>query len=294
MTDAQTEFGGKPDSLSAGSWAILAALTLIVATACVSLGFWQWGRHEARGARNAVVEASYDQAPAPLSTILTTARGDVDAVQWRPVTLTGTYVGEPVLVRNRPIGLGSGFHVLGVLAVPDGSLIVVNRGYLATSLPVEQIDPPLPPAGEVTVVGRIRPAEPDHNRAVTGHQVYTFTPAQVTLAAGVGNSDGVMEASFYVVADPSLGPNDSNELSAIPRPETDQGPHLSYAFQWWTFAAGILGAFIVLFVRERRPARVTLNDLLDPNATQGTSRSAARTKGLDESAEDEEISHQLR
>ena len=247
-------------------------------------------------------------ATSDLATPAGELRVPADSVQWRPVSASGRFTGNSVLVRNRPVGHGAGFHVLGVFESDDGSAWVVNRGFLPTSLPASQVSVPSPPGGHVDLVARVRPAEPANSRGVSGNQIYTFSPDQVVVAAGLTSAPDGFVLDAYLVADTALasGPG----LVPIPAPETDQGPHLSYAFQWWTFTVGVLGAYAVLFAREHRGKRVTLDDLLAPGdldadgaaaSTAGWSRlssstSAARVahRHSDEEDEDAQISAQLR
>ncbi len=277
------------------SWLILGIAAVLLATTCVFLGLWQWGRHEDRSARIEQIERAYNAPAVPVSELLD-SDGSIPAdIQWHPVTLTGHYVGDPVLVRNRPVGLGSGFHVLGVMELEDGSRLVINRGYLPTKLSPEQVTiPPVHP-GTVTLTGRVRSSEPNNSRGVVGNQVYTFSPEQVIEAAGLPEpTDGLVRYSYVVAAE--SGADSSAGMLALPAPSTDIGSHLSYAFQWWIFATGILGLYVVLALREFRSRRLTLDDLLDdefsPASAHKSSRKPKKPR-IDEDAEDAAVSSQL-
>src|SRR4051812_805534 len=108
---------------------LIAALVVLM----VNLGFWQLRRLDERKAQNAAVEARQDEDPVEVTTVLHV--GDdpaaVRAVQWTEVEASGEYdAGAQVLVRNRSFEGEPGFHVLTPLRLPDGSALVVNRGFV--------------------------------------------------------------------------------------------------------------------------------------------------------------------
>ena len=227
-------------------WLGVAAVAVVVAAACVLLGRWQWDRHEARAAANDLVTTNYDLPAVPLAEVADGAVAADDV--WRSVTLEGSYVGDQVTVRNRPVDGSAAARVLALLRTDDGGLVVVDRGWL----PLGEGDPvpPAYPAGEVDLVGRVRQAESTDARTAPAGQVYRIHPATVAAAAGVADGDLL---DGYVLATTEDGAAPAG-LRAFPRPQTTPGSHLSYAFQWWVFAVGALVGFVVLARREAAEA----------------------------------------
>lgn len=224
-------------------WIGVAAVLVAVAVACVFLGMWQLSRHEERSAGNALVNDNYDEAVRPLDELVDDAV-PADLV-WRSVELEGTYTGEQVVLRNRPVAGSAAARVLAVMTVDDGDRsVVVDRGWV----PLDEGEPTLPdyPAGEVTLVGRVRAAEAQDARTAPAGQVYRVHPATVAQAAGADDA-GLLDG--YVMATSEDGAP-AEGLVAFPRPETSPGSHLSYAFQWWVFALGALVGYVVLARRE--------------------------------------------
>jgi len=226
----------------------LVLLAVAVSVACVFLGRWQWHRHVARDAAIRLVEQNYSADPVPLAELLpepgaTLAPRDV----WRQATVTGTYDADAtVLLRNRPVASQPGFHVVTPLELADGSVLVVDRGWVAWDEDASgELDVPAPPAGEVTVTVHLRPDEPADPRSAPAGQVQAINVGQV-LAAG-GSSAASFGGYGGLVAESPAAPV---ELGALPAPSTDPGSHLSYAFQWWTFSVGSLAAFGWLARRE--------------------------------------------
>ena len=263
-------------------WVGAAAIAVVVATACVLLGQWQWDRHESRAAANDLVNTNYDRATAPLGDVVDGGTVGADVV-WRSVELEGRYVGEQVTVRNRPVDGNAAARVLAVLRTEgdDGvpGLVVVDRGWLP--LEDEVPVPPAYPEGEVTVVGRVREAEAADARTAPAGQVYRIEPGTVADAAGVDGGD-LLAGYVMATAEDGAAPDG---LRAFPRPETTPGSHLSYAFQWWVFAVGALVGFVVLARREAAEGAV-------PQEAPRAPRPPRRRSDADE--EDALIDAQLR
>ncbi|GMA92606.1 SURF1 family protein [Homoserinibacter gongjuensis] len=144
-------------------WGAYLALTLVFAVACGLLSWWQWARRGEAVDEIQRIEQNYDAAPRAVDEVLDGFSAWDDDDEWTPVALHGEYLADQqVLVRNRVRGGQPGFEQLVPLRLDDGSVFVVDRGWLplgdgpnATPDAVPQ-----PPEGEVTVVARLRQAEP--------------------------------------------------------------------------------------------------------------------------------------
>lgn len=223
-------------------WASWTAVAIIASIVCALLGLWQFSRYEGKAHTIALVEANYQADPRTLDEVLTGAGFD-GAAEWRPVAVHGEYVGAPVILPQRGVLGTAGDHVLHLFVTTDERTIIIDRGWY----PVGHAPPDLTaPAGRVHVVGRARPTEPPSTRGVRDHQVFAVDPAQVIEAQGPVPTPQV-QASVYLMADD--GAPGQGQLRSFPRPVADLGNHLSYAFQWWIFAAG---AFVGLGVVIRR------------------------------------------
>lgn len=206
-------------------------------TACVLLGLWQFHRYEAKSARADLIEHNYSAAPVALAEVLPEPSSSLPAAdQWRTVTLTGHYCTDPgciVYARNRPFHGEVGFAQLAPFITDQGTLVVA-RGWLATKETTsEPLDPPTVPAGERTIVVRVRAVEPAlaHRTSPPG-QIQSITAENLRAwdpLVGPVRSGGYGE----LVTEDSAAPA---HLTAFPRPETSLGPHLSYAVQWWALA----------------------------------------------------------
>ncbi|MGN6272875.1 MAG: SURF1 family cytochrome oxidase biogenesis protein [Protaetiibacter sp.] len=232
-------------------WGAYLALTLVFAIACGLLSWWQWARRSEAVDEIQRIERNYDAQPRPVNEVLGVLDGWSDEDEWTPVTLRGEYlVDDQVLVRNRVRGGQPGFEQLVPLRLDDGSVFVVDRGWLPLG-DGENATPdavPQPPAGEVTVVARLRAAEPAlPGRTAPEGQLPSIDIATIVDELGERGYTGAY--GLLASEDPGVG---ELPLPAV-RPQEDEGPHLSYALQWIAF--GVL-AFIGLFWAWRRERRI--------------------------------------
>lgn len=220
-------------------WAGYLALTIVFAIACSALGTWQLNRRAEALAEVARIDANYDAAPIPLDEALPDPAGfDVDQ-RWQVVAISGEYLpAEEIVVRNRPMGGSTGFQVITPFQLDDGTVFMVDRGWIAQNSDGRPSEIPAPPEGEVEVAARLKAGEGRiEGRTSTGIEFATIDLDE--LAERVGEpaytgAYGILVQSGDDAAEPPI---------AAPRPERDEGPHLSYALQWYVFA---LLAFIGL------------------------------------------------
>ncbi|WP_165906096.1 SURF1 family protein [Agromyces badenianii] len=220
-------------------WAGYLVLTIIFAIVSSALGTWQLNRRAEALAEVARIDANYDAEAVPVAEALPDpASFDIDQ-RWQVVSLSGEYlVDEEVVVRNRPFEGSSGFQVVTPFRLDDGTVFMIDRGWIAQNSAGRPSDVPAPPAGHVEVEARLKAGEGRiEGRTSTGVEFATIDLEEL--------SERVGEPSYtaaYGVLVQSGADADEPPLAAA-RPERDEGPHLSYALQWFVFA---LMAFIGL------------------------------------------------
>lgn len=234
--------------LATPRWLGYLALTIIFAIVASFFGLWQWDRREQAVASIDILDAHWDLDPRPLDEVLGSPPAFTPAQEWVPVLVSGQYLPEDqLLVRTRPRGGQVGFEVLVPMLTQDGRYIVVNRGWIPTGETRDYPDlVPAPPAGVVNIVARLKPSEPTlPGRGAPEGQIPSIDLGSIN--AGVSYS---LPTDFYLLLaqeSPAIAPA---PLTGV-RPQLDEGPHLSYSFQWFVF--GIL-AFIGLIVLLRQEA----------------------------------------
>ncbi|MCA0435436.1 MAG: SURF1 family protein [Austwickia sp.] len=214
---------------------------------CLFLGRWQWGRHEDRSAYAAAVTRNYDAAPVPLDRVLPAGAPLAEDRLWTRVTATGSYDrGAQQLVRNRPQNVVYGYEVIVPLRLPDGTALLVDRGWVrnaetATTLP----DVPPAPSGPVTVTGWLRQGEDSLDRTLPSGQLASINLDEAAQATGT-----TPRRAYLVLQseDDGSGTSPPRPAALLP-PDTDTGPHFAYALQWW---GGSVVGFVITIVYLRR------------------------------------------
>jgi surfeit locus 1 family protein len=228
------------------SWKGFVLLAILVAAACVRLGFWQLERLGERRARNAVALAARE---APETALAPGAMGP--ELSGRRVRLVGEFdrAGE-IVIRGQAWDGGPGVRVVTPLRLSGSdTTVLVDRGFVpapdATNADLAGLDE----TGVRTIRGLAfeLPARDDRGQPIERNGVTTWR----------GLDRGALRARlpFPVAAVGVLEAPDTAH-PAWPRrlaaPALDDGPHLSYALQWFGFALiGLVGAGVVAH-RARR------------------------------------------
>jgi len=269
-------------------WAGYLALTILFAAVCSGLGVWQLARRAEALAEVSKIDANFEATPTPLAEALPDRSGFADDQKWLPVVMTGTYLSaDELLVRNRPLNANPGFEVLTPLRMSDGTVFVVDRGWVPTGEDQDAPDAvPQPPAGEVTVVARLKAGEPSlAGRTASGNEIATINLSDVAKRVGAATYTGA-----YGLLD-SEDPAPAERPIAVAKPERDEGPHLSYAFQWFVF--GLL-AFVGLGWAIREEYRsVNAADPQERERAAGRARRQAAKPRSDSDIEDELLDYRL-
>ncbi len=212
----------------------LAALVLGLAAAAlfVRLGLWQLDRLDQRRILNASLETRLAAPPIALTTGLVAA---VDSLTFRRVRARGAFVfADEVVEGGRTFRGAPGAYLLTPLRFVDGTAVLVVRGwtYAADGLTVERES--LVEAESTTVEGVLLP--------VAGR--WSVRPD--TLTRGYPLLPLVLRRT---VPPPAL----PERVAIVALPPRDDGPHLSYAIQWFAFAViAVVGGVILA---RRPPAR---------------------------------------
>jgi surfeit locus 1 family protein len=232
----------------------------VIAIGMLALGFWQLARLQERRTQNAMIQARM-QAP-PVSLPVELGSGDWSEWDYRPVTVRGVFdPAQEIVWKTQAHNGAPGVRVITPLRIAGASsAVLVDRGWL----PYLEAEPERraaypPPAGEVTVTGLLRlpatrdsvlaprdpPLGPDlprldgwfwlDTRAIQGQMPYPLLPVIVVQAPEPG-ATGLPLREYNL--------------------QLDDGPHLSYAVQWFAFAAIAIFGPLIYWLGERRKAAV--------------------------------------
>lgn len=262
-------------------WLGYLSLVVVFAVACAGLATWQLARRDEARAEITRVEQNWEADPRPLAEVLPQLDSFDPDDKWARVTLSGHYlIDEELLARGRPRDGNPGFEQLVPLQLDDGRVFVVDRGWLATGNEQDLPDTdPAPPPGAVTLVVRLKAGEPTvAGRSAPEGQIATINLP--TIAELVGKP---LYTGAYGLLD-SESPA-APRPTAVSKPVADEGPHLSYAFQWVVF--GIM-AFVGLGWAIRQEYRIRNADDPEERArAEARRRRAAAKPRTDAEVEDE-------
>jgi surfeit locus 1 family protein len=208
----------------------LAAIVAIVV--CVAAGRWQQGRMEAKQVLRAQFDAAARAEPVAFANI--EAGADWPTLRYRSVIATGVYLGvRQILIDNKVHAGLAGYHVVTPLAMDDGHVVLVDRGWIAQGASRAEIPAAVPPAGVVSVSGRLvlptsgyielRPEAP------SGPVWQNLDPARLGAATGLAVLPVVLEATVAPVPDDGL-------VRDWPAPDFGIEQHRIYMMQWYAFA----------------------------------------------------------
>lgn len=222
------------------------AFAVLAALACVRLGVWQLARLHEKLRRNDSIAAQQRAAPVPLASL----PPDTSSAHYREATVSGRFDYDHELILSGRTHQGSpGVNLVTPVRLAGSDMaVLVNRGWVYS-----------PDGGRVD---RSRWREGD-SAAVTGYVELYAPDAGVTSSVNdprivrrLSRSEITSKipypvAPYYLVAtsDTADGAHPArNELPAL-----DEGPHRSYAIQWFSFAAFALAGALMIVLRERHP-----------------------------------------
>lgn len=207
----------------------------------VSLGGWQLRRLDDKRDFNDRVRTTSDAPVADLDDL-----GD-DVDEYRRVTARGSYLERELIVVNVSQGGTSGRDQVVALALADGTLLIVNRGFAIGAAGF-----PALPTGEVEVTGRVRRSqEARTGQPVDDADAQLVEIRRVDLDILAGQFDMPLHPYYLELLLENGSPVDG--LQPIAFPTLDEGPHLSYAIQWYVFSVSVAVGW-VFAVRRGGPS----------------------------------------
>lgn len=228
---------------------------VIIAPVMVGLGVWQLARLGERRTLNAQIRARLDLAPLVLTGAPLT---DTTQLDYRRVRARGVYdFTNEIVLRNRAYQETPGGHVLTPLRLAEGqAAVLVDRGWI----PYDQLAPEVRsvyqlPVGQVEVAGRARlsqlraspllPADPPLGPDLPRLDAWYWVNLEQIQAQ--------LPYSLLPVFIELDKPTDNTQLPFVSE-EVDltDGPHLSYAFQWFAFAIIAVAGPLIYWRQQRR------------------------------------------
>ncbi|MDQ0690998.1 SURF1 family protein [Arthrobacter sp. W4I7] len=256
--------------LFSSKWLGYLLLAAIFATACVFLGRWQMDRRAETLAEINRVVTNYSATPVPFAGV----REDFDQLdpgkEWTQVELKGSYLPDGQrIVRNRPLNGQPGYEVVVPFRLATGETVIVDRGWLpiGNNNPGSPDSVPAPPAGEVTVVVRLKHPEPALQRGAPEGQLASIDLTAYSAELGYP----LLTGAYGQLA--SETPPAAEMPLPFPKPSTEEGTHLSYSLQWFAFGVLMFVGFGYAARQQARNAAIDAED--DDGLPDGLRHSAA-------------------
>ncbi|HEY0970692.1 MAG TPA: SURF1 family protein [Gemmatimonadales bacterium] len=229
-----------------------AILFLVIAAAAaflfVRLGFWQLGRLQERKTRNAVVAVRLDSAMVGPELL----PADTGLLRYRRVAVSGVYdhANEVILAgRTRQGSPGVNFYT--PLRIPGrDTAILVNRGwvYSPDATDVDAARWREPARAEVRGFALPFPAPGRGDPVIHGRERTLRHPELAAMRELIPYPI----AGYYLVQTDTTDFDIDSTPARLAPPALDEGPHLSYALQWFSFAAIALGGAGVMAWNGRK------------------------------------------
>jgi surfeit locus 1 family protein len=226
--------------LSRSGWVVLLAALLGVAVTA-RLGVWQLDRAAQKNALQAALDERRALPPLPVAELAAT-QAQAEIQHHRAVVVEGRWLAEhSVYLENRQMNGRPGFYVVTPLLLPDGTAVVVQRGWQPRDMTERtRVTAPPTPGGPVAVAGRIAPPP---------GRLYEFEGAasgpirqNLDLDAFAAEIGHPLRPLSVVQEDGPLTPADGL-LRQWPQPAAGVHKHFGYAFQWFALATLILGLY---------------------------------------------------
>jgi surfeit locus 1 family protein len=237
-------------------WILGSVLVIIIAAVFVWLGFWQLDRLAQRKAQNTKIEAEISAPPLNLNQEYRNPQ--LTGMQYRRITAIGQFDASREFLLNNQVWNGQlGYHVLTPLILQGSNeIILVDRGWIpyADARQGKRYDE----NGLMTVNGMISLSQTgfDLNSLLGGSP--SNSPSSDGFVGKI-NLDQIQKQisisllPIYIqeTSDPSFT---GLPERILPQIDLSDGPHLSYAIQWFSFTV-ILLVFFLLFIRRKLRAQ---------------------------------------
>ncbi|MEN3950998.1 SURF1 family protein [Iodidimonas sp. SYSU 1G8] len=222
-------------------------ITVAAVLVCAACGIWQLQRMVWKHDLVDKIEQRVELPATPLPSAIEVP----DDWEYRHVTVTGEFLHDKESYLQAQSGNGNfGWQVITPLRRDDGTVVLVNRGWV----PYEQRAPEARPdglvSGTVTVTGLVR--LPWQQKWLARHFI---PPADLEKKlffegdlAHMARAHGLKTLPVFVEADETLNPGGWPKGGQTVLKLQD--PHLSYALQWFAFAITALVIFVLYHRRK--------------------------------------------
>jgi cytochrome oxidase assembly protein ShyY1 len=218
----------------------------------VNLGLWQLSRLEQKKTFNATLLAHSSAPIEDIEQVIST-NAEISTVEWRRVQVSGSYIADKVVtIINRSQNGAAGYDVLVPFRTTDNKTYFVNKGFMQLSMPLPKLR-----TTPLTLIGYVRASQSRSalgaidSADITVREFQRFDIPHISTRLGIETKSLFIQVIEESPASSELWP------AAVALPELNEGPHLSYAIQWFFFSLTALTAWIVVVRRKMREVSET-------------------------------------
>ncbi len=226
-------------------------LILLLDIAFIRLGIWQLDRLDQRRAANILVAQRVNAPPLRLNDLPATTDW-FDLVN-RRVTAEGEFdVDRQIMVQFQTYEGRPGVYLLTPLRLTGSDqAVLVNRGWL----PLDQADPTqwaqATAGGVITLTGYLQTAGRPDPGATVAPGSSPFQPEALRLNVPELQAQiAYPTLPVYLLEAPPTPPQTGPPYRLQPNIDLSEGPHLSYALQWFAFAVIFSGGYVYYLRRS--------------------------------------------
>lgn len=224
-------------------WIIPTILVVLGMIGLVRLGFWQLDRLHQKQAYNALLAERWKSAPFDLNA--NALPSDLAQLEYRRVQAQGQWDYEHQMLVQQ----AGGYVVVTPLVLGDSRAVLVARGWV----PADMLDSPelaqlTEPAG-APVIGLARQSQSLRGEVSTPAATAQPFWYRIDIPAMQGQVPYKLEPAYLEQLPEAGRSENAMPMRSNPTP-LDEGNHLSYAIQWFTFAL-VLGFGYIMLVRFR-------------------------------------------
>ncbi len=226
-------------------WLASHVFVALLIASFIAAGFWQINRLGQRLDTNDLIRERLGQ----VVLLESVTNEPADQLEFRRVQVQGRFdANSEILIANRSRDGEPGFWMWTTFTTDAGDILVnrgfVNREVILGTAELAIGEDLVPTSGEIVIEGLIREGFDRGNLSEAGDQLSIPNP---TLAAETLGADPILDPSLYLQLEAQEPARFQAFPEVLPAPDLSEGPHRSYAFQWFTFATiGIAGYGILL------------------------------------------------
>ncbi len=227
------------------AWILSHLFVLFMVVFMVNLGFWQLRRLDERKASNTEIRTAMAADPVDFDSLSPTEPPPA----YTPVVVSGQYDGShEMLIANRTFESQSGSWLVTPLKLDDGRVIAVVRGWVPR-LWVAGSDTrdASAPSGRVTIEGLT--FESLAGGKVASESVAGLPELNRMDASRFDEVTGLSFEQTWIRLQAQV-PEQGVLPVPVPVRDLDNGPHLSYAIQWFFFSTATVVVYYLILKRK--------------------------------------------